>query len=124
MSNNENKKTETKMHVSEGGELVKAEVPVLEMPETITDINFEPNDDVIIAEMIPIATETKSGILIPEGAQTDRAPKALILAVGEKISKYKTGDVIVFRQGVQPMELNGKLLFTMSEYHVIGKYKV
>lgn len=121
MSNN--KQTETKLSQDIDGSLVKTEVPVIEMPETVSEINFIPNRDVIIAEYVPIATETKTGIIIPESAQTDKAPKAIIIAAGEDVKNYTVGDVIVFRQGVQPMELDGKMLFIMSEFHVIGKYK-
>lgn len=123
MSNKENKKTETKVTMSEQGELIKTEVPVIEMPETITEINFEPNKDVIIAEYVPIATETKSGIIVPENAQLDKAPKAIIIAVGENITSYKPGDVVVFKQGVQPMELDSRMVFIMAEFHIVGKYK-
>lgn len=120
---NEKQKTETKMFVNDNNELVKAEVPVIEMPETLVEINFEPNKDVIIAEYVPVSNETKSGIIVPENAQRDKAPKAIIIATGEDIKNYKQGDVIVFRQGVQPMELDGRMVFIMSEFHVIGKYK-
>jgi len=118
------KKTETKLGVDSNGQIVKTEVPLFEAPETLDDVNFVLEDDLLLGEFIPVTEKTKSGIIIPESVQKDKAPKAILVAVGDNLKdRYQRGDMVIFKPSPPVIQINDKDYIVLQRFNLVGKYK-
>lgn len=59
-------------------------------------MNFQPIGDRILAKLPEVATETASGIFLPDNASKEKPTQAEIIAISATTDNMKVGDTIVY----------------------------
>lgn len=86
-------------------------------------VPIQPLGDNIVAEPLEAATQTKSGLYIPGGAQ--EKPKVVkVVAVGKDVKAVKAGDQIIFKGYSQTdIKVEGTDYIIVKEEDVIATVK-
>jgi co-chaperonin GroES (HSP10) len=143
--------TETKTKISmKNGEMTKTEVPVFKMPTEVRTPNFKPEGRILLCDAIPfedgtlekqVKTDgivpgrkdeyvtsgetTASGIILSAKSKNDSVLKAIVNAVGDLVTGYEIGDIIVYKPNPTQVfltEIEGHKYIMMEQYNIIGKY--
>ena len=77
----------------------------------------------ILVQQHEAEAESEGGIIIPDKAQ-ERNNLGVVLGVGDKVTKVKTGDEIFYQNlGVVPFTIGGVTVLIMDEDDVLLKFE-
>mgnify|MGYP001267521813 CR=1 FL=1 len=79
------------------------------------------NDHVIAKEIIKTEELQESGLIIPLTVKVEPQKYGTVLSVGEDVTNFKVGDIIVYHQvGGQAIILNGEILKVLKKNEIYG----
>ena len=83
-----------------------------------TENKIQPLHDYVLLK--EVKEETKGGIYVPEGADTEEARKASVLRLGSEVEiKIKTGDIVLFKPyGFDEIVLDGERFLLGREENI------
>lgn len=102
---------------------------MLETIKLLTQINYrrlmniQPLADRIVLEQLEQEEKTKSGFILPEGAQ-EKPKMAKVLAVGEKVEEVKKGDIVLYKSyGPDDVKIDNKEYMIAKEEDILAIVK-
>lgn len=83
-------------------------------------MNFIPLGARVLVRTVEVATETRSGLIIP-GEAREAPQEGTVLGVGPKVEAVKVGDVILYGKfsGTE-LKLDGVSYFLLNEEDIVG----
>jgi chaperonin GroES len=86
-------------------------------------VNFTPIDDRILVKRAEEATQTASGIYIPDSAK-EKPQRGEVKAVAKKVEDIKVGDTVVFsKYGAVELVLDGEEFIVLKLEDILGVIK-
>lgn len=75
----------------------------------------------VLIRQIEVEKESKEGILIADTPEADyRVRKAEVVAIGEKVECFKSGDIVFYRKfSADDLDIDGEKLFVIEENDVV-----
>ena len=112
-----------KLSVGPGGQLNQTTTVEPSTEEFVTTIPFVPEANTLLVRQLP-STEmrTASGVILPP---TQEEHRGVIVCVGENITAYKPGDIVVINLAhgnIFQHYICGQLLAPLYQSTILGKY--
>ena len=86
-------------------------------------MNIQPLADRIVLEQVQQEEKTKSGIILPDGAQ-EKPKMAKVLAVGVEVKEVKEGDTVLYKSyGPDDVKVDGKDYMVAKEEDILAIIK-
>lgn len=86
-------------------------------------MKIHPLADRIVLEQLEQEEKTKSGIILPDGAQ-EKPKMAKVLAVGTEVKEVKEGDTVLYKSyGPDDVKVEGKDYMVAKEEDILAIIK-
>ncbi|MSR68581.1 co-chaperone GroES [Candidatus Saccharibacteria bacterium] len=86
-------------------------------------MKIHPLDDRVVLEQLEQLERTKSGIILPDGAQ-EKPKMAKVLAIGTEVKEVKEGDIVLYKSyGPDDVKVDNKEYMIAKEEDILAVIK-
>ena len=88
-------------------------------------MNFKPLGDRVLLKVKEVATQTASGIFIPDNAQQEKPTQAEVIAIGADVKLVNIADQVIFTKFARSaaVTIDEKEYLVMETSEILGKFE-